>query len=163
MNLPNALTALRIFLVPLLVVVLLTRAEHHVFLGAAIFGLAALTDYFDGYLARRRNQVTRLGTVLDPQPAYALGRGMKTLTVRIERHNVSAMAVASWLASDRRAETVYYPGLPQHPDHEVARKQMKGFGGMLCVDVGGGYDRVARFFDRLTLFNRAASLGGASS
>ena len=66
MNLPNALTALRIFLVPLLVVVLLTRAEHHVFLGAAIFGLAALTDYFDGYLARRRNQVTRLGILLDP-------------------------------------------------------------------------------------------------
>lgn len=66
MNLPNALTALRIFLVPLLVVVLLTRAEHHVFLGAAIFGLAALTDYLDGYLARRRNQVTRVGILLDP-------------------------------------------------------------------------------------------------
>jgi CDP-diacylglycerol--glycerol-3-phosphate 3-phosphatidyltransferase len=66
LNLPNALTALRIFLVPLLVVVLLTRAEHHVFLGAAIFGLAALTDYLDGYLARRRNQVTRVGILLDP-------------------------------------------------------------------------------------------------
>ncbi|HVR69758.1 MAG TPA: CDP-diacylglycerol--glycerol-3-phosphate 3-phosphatidyltransferase [Vicinamibacteria bacterium] len=66
MNLPNALTALRIFLVPLLVVVLLTRAEHHVFLGAAIFGLAALTDYLDGYFARRHNQVTRVGILLDP-------------------------------------------------------------------------------------------------
>ena len=104
-----------------------------------------------------------LGTVLDPQPAYALGRGMKTLTVRMERHNASAMAVATWLASDKRVATVYYPGLPQHPDHEIARKQMKGFGGMMCVDVGGGYDRVARFFDRLTLFNRAASLGGVES
>ena len=104
-----------------------------------------------------------LGTVLDPQPAYALGRGMKTLTVRMERHNASAMAVATWLASDLRVATVYYPGLPQHPDHEIARKQMKGFGGMMCVDVGGGYDRVARFFDRLTLFNRAASLGGVES
>ena len=104
-----------------------------------------------------------LGTVLDPQPAYALGRGMKTLTVRMERHNANAMAVATWLASDKRAATVYYPGLPQHPDHEIARKQMKGFGGMMCVDVGGGYDRVARFFDRLTLFNRAASLGGVES
>jgi CDP-diacylglycerol--glycerol-3-phosphate 3-phosphatidyltransferase len=66
LNLPNALTALRIFLVPLLVVALLTRAEHHVFLGAAIFGLAALTDYLDGYFARRRNQVTRVGILLDP-------------------------------------------------------------------------------------------------
>ena len=104
-----------------------------------------------------------LGTVLDPQPAYALGRGMKTLTVRMERHNANAMAVASWLTSDKRVATVYYPGLPQHPDHEIARKQMKGFGGMMCVDVGGGYDRVARFFDRLKLFNRAASLGGVES
>ena len=104
-----------------------------------------------------------LGTVLDPQPAYALGRGMKTLTVRMERHNANAMAVAQWLASDKRVTTVYYPGLPQHPDHDIAKKQMKGFGGMLCVDVGGGYERVARFFDRLTLFNRAASLGGVES
>lgn len=65
-NLPNALTALRIFLVPILVVVLLTRAEHHLFLGAGIFGLAVLTDYLDGYLARRRNQVTKVGILLDP-------------------------------------------------------------------------------------------------
>lgn len=66
MNLPNALTALRILLVPLLVVVLLTRLEHGLFLGAGIFGLGVLTDYLDGYFARRRNQVTRLGILLDP-------------------------------------------------------------------------------------------------
>lgn len=65
-NLPNALTVLRIFLVPLLVVVLLTRARISVLLGAGIFGLAVLTDYLDGYLARRNNQVTRLGMLLDP-------------------------------------------------------------------------------------------------
>jgi CDP-diacylglycerol---glycerol-3-phosphate 3-phosphatidyltransferase len=65
-NLPNALTALRILLVPLLVVVLLTRLEHGLFLGAGIFGLGVLTDYLDGYFARRRNQVTRLGILLDP-------------------------------------------------------------------------------------------------
>ena len=104
-----------------------------------------------------------LGTILDPYPAYALGRGLKTLAVRMERHNATAMAVAQWLASDRRVETVYYPGLPQHPDHEIARKQMRGFGGMMCVDVGGGYERAARFFDRLKVFNRAASLGGVES
>jgi CDP-diacylglycerol---glycerol-3-phosphate 3-phosphatidyltransferase len=65
-NLPNALTVLRIFLVPVLVVVLLTRAEGGLFLGAGIFGLAVLTDYLDGYFARRRNQITRLGILLDP-------------------------------------------------------------------------------------------------
>ena len=103
------------------------------------------------------------GTVLDPHAAYALGRGLKTLSVRIERHNGTAMKVAQWLAADKRVATVYYPGLPQHPDHEIARKQMRGFGGMLCIDVGGGYDNAARFFDRLRLFNRAASLGGVES
>lgn len=66
MNLPNALTLLRIFLVPVLVVVLLTRTEGGLFLGTAIFGVAVLTDYLDGYFARRRNQVTRLGILLDP-------------------------------------------------------------------------------------------------
>ena len=104
-----------------------------------------------------------LGTILDPYPAYALGRGLKTLTVRMDRHNTTALAVAQWLAADKRVELVYYPGLPQHPDHEIAKKQMRGFGGMLCVDVGGGYERAARFFDRLKLFNRAASLGGVES
>lgn len=66
MNLPNALTLLRIFLVPVLVVVLLTRTQGGLFLGAAIFGVAVLTDYLDGYFARRRNQVTKLGILLDP-------------------------------------------------------------------------------------------------
>ena len=105
----------------------------------------------------------RLGTVLDPYAAHALGRGLKTLSVRMERHNANAMAVARWLAADRRVQTVYYPGLERHPDHAIARKQMRGFGGMVCVDLGGGYDRAARFFDRLQVFKRAASLGGVES
>jgi cystathionine beta-lyase/cystathionine gamma-synthase len=105
----------------------------------------------------------RLGTILDPYAAYALGRGLKTLSVRMERHNSNATAVARWLAQDRRVHAVYYPGLEQHPDHAIAVKQMRGFGGMVCVDVGGGYERAARFFDRLQLFKRAASLGGVES
>ena len=105
----------------------------------------------------------QLGTVLDPYAAYALGRGLKTLTVRMERHNANALAVAQWLDGDRRVETVYYPGLKSHPDHAIAAKQMSGFGGMVCVDVGGGYDRAARFFDKLSVFRRAASLGGVES
>jgi cystathionine beta-lyase/cystathionine gamma-synthase len=105
----------------------------------------------------------KLGTVLDPYAAYALGRGLKTLSVRVERQNTSAMAIARWLANDKRVAAVYYPGLEQHPDHAIAAKQMRGFGGMVCVDVGRGYDQAARFFDRLKLFRRAASLGGVES
>ena len=66
LNLPNALTLLRIFLVPVLVVLLLTRAQHGLYAGAVVFGVAVATDYLDGFLARRRNEVTRLGMLLDP-------------------------------------------------------------------------------------------------
>jgi cystathionine beta-lyase/cystathionine gamma-synthase len=121
--------------------------------------LAGPLRLIDPILAARK----RLGTVLDPYAAYALGRGLKTLSVRMERHNSNATAVARWLAQDRRVHAVYYPGLEQHPDHAIAVKQMRGFGGMVCVDVGGGYDRAARFFDRLQVFKRAASLGGVES
>jgi cystathionine beta-lyase/cystathionine gamma-synthase len=105
----------------------------------------------------------RVGGLVEPQPAYAIGRGLKTLAVRVERQNRTASAIAEHLSRDRRIEAVYYPGLPSHPDHQIARRQMSGFGGMVCVDVGGGYDRAARFFDRLQVFQRAASLGGVES
>ena len=117
-------------------------------------------------LMREVDRVRRLlGGVVDPQAAYAIGRGLKTLAVRVERHNANAMLVARWLESQkgRRIDEVYYPGLESHPDHALARWQMRGFGGMLCVDVGGGQARAERFFDRLTVFRRAASLGGVES
>jgi cystathionine beta-lyase/cystathionine gamma-synthase len=106
-----------------------------------------------------------LGGIVDPQAAYAIGRGIKTLSARMERHNANGMAVARWLEAQKgsRVETVYYPGLESHPDHALAKKQMTGFGGMVCVDLGGGQTRVERFFDRLKLFKRAASLGGVES
>jgi cystathionine beta-lyase/cystathionine gamma-synthase len=115
-------------------------------------------------LIERMLKIRKLaGTVLDPYAAYALGRGLKTLAVRMDRHNRNAMAVARWLERDTRVRTVYYPGLESHPDYAVASKQMRGFGGMVCVDVGGGYEGAARFFDRLRVFTRAASLGGVES
>lgn len=104
-----------------------------------------------------------LGTILDPAAAYAVGRGLKTIALRVDRHNANAMTIAQWLEKDARVKAVYYPGLERHPDHAIAKRQMRGFGGMVCVDVGGGYARVARFFDRLHLFKRAASLGGVES
>jgi cystathionine beta-lyase/cystathionine gamma-synthase len=104
-----------------------------------------------------------IGGILDAHAAYALGRGIKTLHVRVQRHNANAMAVATWLSKDSRVERVYYPGLESHPDHVLARRQMHGFGGMVCVDLGDSLERASRFFDRLQVIRRAASLGGIES
>ena len=124
--------------------------------GGVVTGSKALVDPVEK--ARRL-----LGTVMDPHPAYALGRGLKTLPLRIARHNANAQAVAEFLAQDRRVSQVYYPGLPSHPDHEIARRQMIGFGGMVCFDLDGRYDRAERVYDRLKVVTRAASLGGVES
>jgi len=104
-----------------------------------------------------------VGTVMDPQPAYALGRGLKTLPLRVAKHNGNAQAVAEFLESDHRVGQVYYPGLTSHPDHEIAERQMSGFGGMVCFDLDGRYDRAERVYDRLQIVKRAASLGGIES
>jgi cystathionine beta-lyase/cystathionine gamma-synthase len=104
-----------------------------------------------------------LGSVLDPRPAYDLARSLKTLTVRMARHNANALAVAQFLEQDPRVSQVYYPGLESHPDHGLAKQQMSGFGGMVCVDLGGSFERACRAFDRLRVFRRAASLGGVES
>src|SRR5262245_647742 len=124
----------------------------------ALAGPAKIMDEIEG--VRRK-----LGGVVDPQPAYAIGRGLKTLSVRVERHNANAMLLARWLETQKgsRVDDVYYPGLESHPDHALAKRQMRGYGGMLCVDVGGGQARAERFFDRLKVFRRAASLGGVES
>jgi methionine-gamma-lyase len=104
-----------------------------------------------------------LGGVMDPQPAYALSRGLKTLPLRMARHNANALAVAKFLETHPAVETVYYPGLTSHPDHAIARKQMCGYGGMVCIDVKGGQPSAYRAFDRLNVIKRAASLGGVES
>jgi cystathionine beta-lyase/cystathionine gamma-synthase len=104
-----------------------------------------------------------LGGVMDPQPAYALGRGLKTLPLRVARHNANAQAVAAFLESHPRVERVYYPGLKSHPDHAIAARQMSGFGGMVCVDVKGSQEAAYRVFDRFKVIKRAASLGGVES
>jgi cystathionine beta-lyase/cystathionine gamma-synthase len=104
-----------------------------------------------------------LGTVMDPLPAYSLGRGLKTLPIRVALHNKNAQAVASFLEGDKRVTQVLYPGLASHPDHTIAARQMTGFGGVVCFDVGGRQDRAERVFDRLKVIQRAASLGGVES
>lgn len=104
-----------------------------------------------------------LGGIIDPQPAYALGRGLKTLALRVAQHNANALAVAEFLSTHPAVTQVYYPGLDSHPDHQIAARQMSGFGGMVCFDLDGSYELAANFFDRLGLIRRAASLGGVES
>ncbi|MEX2273328.1 MAG: aminotransferase class I/II-fold pyridoxal phosphate-dependent enzyme [Vicinamibacterales bacterium] len=105
-----------------------------------------------------------LGTVLDPAAAYAVGRGLKTLSARMAVHNANALRLAEWLQKSGKVSRVYYPGLASHPDHAIAKQQMPGgFGGMICIDLDGDYARAERFYDRLQLFKRAASLGGTES
>ena len=124
--------------------------------GGVVTGPATLVDPIE----RARRMV---GTVMDPMPAYALGRGLKTLPLRIARHNANAQTVAEFLEADTRVTRVYYPGLASHPDHAIARRQMAGFGGIVCFDLGGQYERAERLYDRLKLIKRAASLGGVES
>jgi cystathionine beta-lyase/cystathionine gamma-synthase len=114
-------------------------------------------------LARLEPARRLLGTVLDPQAAWTVGRGLKTIAVRVARHNASAQVIAEWLEQDPRVKRVLYPGLPAFPDHAIARKQMQGFGGMVSIDLEGGIERASQFFDRLQLFKKAASLGGVES
>jgi cystathionine beta-lyase/cystathionine gamma-synthase len=104
-----------------------------------------------------------LGGVIDPQPAFALGRGMKTMPLRVAQHNANALAVAQFLERHPRIERVYYPGLSSHPDHAIAKSQMTGFGGVVTIDVKSGKDGAFRTFDRLKVIKRAASLGGVES
>ena len=102
------------------------------------------------------------GGVLEPASAYALARGLKTLHVRVARQNETAGRVALWLSSDRRVKRVVYPGLDDHPDRAIARKQMTGFGGMVTFEVAD-YAAACRLYDRLKVIRRAASLGGVES
>ena len=128
------------------------------------------SDVTAGALAGSRALIERLqparklfGGVLEPASAYALSRGMKTLMVRMARHNETAARVAAWLETHPRVTRVFYPGLPSHPDHEIARRQMRGFGGMVTFEVDGGYAAACGLFDRLQVIQRAASLGGTES
>ena len=104
-----------------------------------------------------------LGAVLSPHDAWLLLRGMRTLAVRVERINASAMAIAQALALMPGVEAVHYPGLPSHPQHALACRQMRGFGGVMAVQVRGGYRETERVMKQLRLFAQAVSLGGVES
>ena len=112
-------------------------------------------------------EVTRLsrlyGPAIDPHTAWLLDRGIRTLDVRMTRHNANGMAVARWLEGRDEVESVLYPGLPSHPDHEVATELLEGFGGMVGIILAGGGEAADRFMRRLEIALAAPSLGGVET
>jgi cystathionine gamma-synthase len=104
-----------------------------------------------------------VGGLLDPHSAYLLLRGLKTLVLRVQRQNQSALRVARWLEEQPLVEKVHYPGLPSHPDHEVAVSQMSGFGGVVTFQLAGDLQRCSRFIDACRLPLIGPSLGGVES
>lgn len=104
-----------------------------------------------------------LGGSLDPHAAYLVLRGFKTLKVRMEYINSSSMKIAEFLLEHPKVKKVFYPGLPNHPDHEVARKVLKGFGGVVSFEVKGGREEVFKVIRSLKLIIPAGTLGGTDS
>jgi cystathionine gamma-synthase len=128
--------------------------------------LGGHADALGGAACGSRQLITKLhhfreinGATLAPLDAYNLLRGMKTLALRVARQNESAMTIARWLHGRREVEQVNYPGLETHLHHDVARRQMRGFGGMLSFSVRGGLDAIKVFLPRLHYVHRAANLG----
>jgi methionine-gamma-lyase len=110
-----------------------------------------------------REMIIYLGGSMDPEAAFLLIRGMKTLEVRVRRQCETALTVARYLEKHPKVARVHHPGLPSHPDHKLAKRQMKGFGAMMAFDLKGGLTAARRFCDRTRVFLLAASLGGVES
>ena len=132
--------------------------------------LAGHSDLVAGALVGSRERVEAargtmkvLGGCMDPHAAFLVRRGMKTLHLRVERQCANALALARALEGHAAVRRVLYPGLPSHPGHEVARRQMSAFGGMVTLELAGGLPAAESFYDRLRLVARAASLGGVES
>lgn len=103
------------------------------------------------------------GGVPGPFDSFLTLRGVKTLAVRMERHCHNARKLAAWLGEQPQVKRVYYPGLPSHPGHDVAKRQMRDFGGMISINLKGGKDAALRLLTRTRLFSLAESLGGVES
>jgi len=123
----------------------------------------ALCTSDDERAQRYRFLANATGPSLAPLDSFLVLRGLKTLHVRMERHCDNAEAIAAWLAKHPRVERVYYPGLPDHPGHAVARKQMKRFGGMVSLELKGSVEDGKRFCTKTNVFSLAESLGGVES
>lgn len=129
---------------------------HHDLLAGVVAGHGEL-------IQRLREAMGVLGGVCAPQTAFLLIRGLKTLGLRVAQHNRNGQAVAAFLEGHPAVERVWYPGLPSHPDHVVARRQMKGFGGVVSFVLKGGLDAARQLLDALRIPLLGPSLGGVES
>jgi len=132
--------------------------------------LGGHADALGGLVCGRRDLVQRIyhfreitGAVLDPMAAFLIIRGMKTLHLRIRQQNESALTIARWLQGQPAVASVFYPGLETHTHHDVARRQMRGFGGVLSFMLKGGFGAVKRVLPELRLARRAANLGAVET
>jgi cystathionine beta-lyase/cystathionine gamma-synthase len=129
---------------------------HSDVIGGAVIGSRTLLDPIRFYQ-------NAAGAVPGPFDSWLVLRGIKTLGIRLARHSENARQIADWLAQHGAVRRVYYPGLPGHAGHEVARRQMRDFGGMLSVELAGGAQAARRLVTSTKLFSLAESLGGVES
>jgi cystathionine gamma-synthase len=129
---------------------------HNDLMAGAVLGTQELVDG-----VRRLQAIT--GAIVDPFAAYLLVRGLKTLALRIERQNANAQAIAEFLAAHPGVSAVHYAGLTTHPEHEIAKRQMRGFGGVVSFEVKGDLDAASGVVDACEIPYIAASLGGTES
>jgi cystathionine gamma-synthase len=128
-----------------------------------VLGGALVSRENDEFFGKIQNVQKLSGAVPSPFDCYLTMRGIKTLPYRMRGHCENALKIAAWLESHSRVESVFYPGLPGSPYYELARRQMKGFGGMLSFLVRGGADMARKVAGTTSLFVQATSLGGVES
>jgi cystathionine beta-lyase/cystathionine gamma-synthase len=114
-------------------------------------------------IAGMRRDIGPMGPALDPHAAFLIQRGMRTYFLRYERQCANALLVSEFLQSQTRVKRVHYPGLAGHPQHLLARRQMKDFGSVVSIELDGGYAESARFAEALEFFSIAASVGSTES
>ena len=126
-------------------------------------GVAVVAESRDNIRDKLAFLQNAVGSVPGPFDSFLVLRALKTLPVRMERHCANARRIAEFLEAHPKVERVYYPGLESHPQHDLAKRQMRGFGGMVTAVLKGGLDDARRFLERCELFALAESLGGVES
>ncbi|HLO87510.1 MAG TPA: cystathionine gamma-synthase [Nostocaceae cyanobacterium] len=127
-----------------------------------IIGGAVITSNEEIYTPLKYYQ-NAIGAIPSPFDSWLVLRGIKTLAVRMREHEKNALFLAKFLETHPKVERIYYPGLPDHPQHQLAKEQMSGFGGMISLELKGGFTEVEKFASHLKLFLLAESLGGVES